>query len=306
MSLINLGNGLSEMGKSVADTAGSAALVAQKADLENQKEQLINLLATTRETSLENLRQSGAKDLATTQESLSEKGDAFKSQMALQNIPLIAKAQSQAQIDNANNPKWVAAQKTIVDATATPEQRAQAAYYTQQAFATSIANTTNAELNSARSQLSDATKSGDPDAIRAAQTRLYVAQYSQHDEVQRAAALTAQENNDRLQVTTLQSQLDAKQIPPMAETPDMQSARMAQIQRLSADLAVAKSQYETSHAMAQRAAQNVPTVDLGDAGGPTTGTRPPLSSFNKGTPSVTTPGGGAAPAPGIGGLPTNP
>lgn len=306
MSLINLGNGLSEMGKSVADTAGSAALVAQKADLENQKEQLINQLATTRETSLEKLRQSGAKDLATTQETLSEKGDAFKSQLALQNIPLIARAQSQAQIDNANNPKWVAAQKTIVDATASPEQRAQAAYYTQQAFATSIANTTNAELNSARAQLSDAAKSGDPDAIKAAQTRLYVAQYSQHDEVQRAAALTAQENNDRLQVTTLQTQLDAKQIPPLAETPAMQTARESQIQRLSADLAVAKSQYETSHAMAQRAAQDVPTVNLGDAGASNGGTRPPLSSFNKPAPSVPTPGGTAAPMPGLGGSPTGP
>jgi hypothetical protein len=58
-SLINFGAGLAAAGASVADTAG----MLSKAELERQKEVLADQLATTRETSLENLRQSGAKEL---------------------------------------------------------------------------------------------------------------------------------------------------------------------------------------------------------------------------------------------------
>lgn len=56
MSIINFGSGLSEMGKSIADTAGSAGLMAQKAELENQKEVLASQLAEGRETRLQTLR----------------------------------------------------------------------------------------------------------------------------------------------------------------------------------------------------------------------------------------------------------
>lgn len=49
MGLINIGNGLSEMGKSVADQAGAMGLNLQKADLEKQSALLADQLATARE-----------------------------------------------------------------------------------------------------------------------------------------------------------------------------------------------------------------------------------------------------------------
>lgn len=56
MSLINFGAGISQMGASVADSAGQAGLLAQKAQLETQKEILANQLAEGRETRLQVLR----------------------------------------------------------------------------------------------------------------------------------------------------------------------------------------------------------------------------------------------------------
>lgn len=277
MGLINLGNGLSEMGNAIAQTAGTEALTAQKEQLEEQREMLIDQLATKRET-----------NLATLKEGLSEKQYAAQKAVDLSQIPAIAKATAQAQIENAQNPDWVKAQRTITDATATVEQRAAAALYSTQAIGASIQNATAAETLNARKALSEASQSGDPDAIKAAETRLYAAQYSMHDDVQRAATLTAQENNDRLQVTAIQSQLDAKEIPSLTETDAQRSARLQQVERLKADLEVAKSQYATSHALAQQAAQNVPTIDLG---GGTSGapSRPPLSAFDKSKPTAPAP-----------------
>lgn len=93
--VFDLGAGLSEMGKSVATTAGDAAINQQKADLDQQKEVLADQLASTRETNLEGLRQRG--EIAT---------ENLRNQHALDMIPAqtkgqidVVKAQSQAQID---------------------------------------------------------------------------------------------------------------------------------------------------------------------------------------------------------------
>lgn len=59
----DLGAGLAEMGKSVAASAGDAAMNIQKAGLEEDKARLADQLATTRETTLETQRQQGQKDL---------------------------------------------------------------------------------------------------------------------------------------------------------------------------------------------------------------------------------------------------
>jgi hypothetical protein len=217
----------------------------------------------------------GAKDLATIQEGLSEKSAAAQSSLNLSNIPLIASANAKVLEANASDPKYIAAQKTMVDSTATPEQRAQAAYYTQQAASSSIASAATQEVNDARAQMEAATKSGDPEQLRVAQQRMFIAQYSAHDEVQRAATLTAQVTNNRLAVIATQGELDKAQQNFMAnQTPGGQAA----IDRLTADLAVGKAAYATSQAMAQKAANELPSLSAG----PSSGTKPPLSSFDKG------------------------
>lgn len=59
----NLGAGLAAMGGSIATTAGEAAINAQKADLDTQRELLADRLATTRETGLETMREGAAEKL---------------------------------------------------------------------------------------------------------------------------------------------------------------------------------------------------------------------------------------------------
>lgn len=55
----SIGNGLSAMGGAISQTAGSMALEDQKAELERQRMLLSDQLASTRETNLEKMRQSG-------------------------------------------------------------------------------------------------------------------------------------------------------------------------------------------------------------------------------------------------------
>jgi hypothetical protein len=61
-------NGLSAMGQSIATFAGEAGLQAQKSDLAQAQMRLADSLATTRETGLETLRQTGAAALENTRQ----------------------------------------------------------------------------------------------------------------------------------------------------------------------------------------------------------------------------------------------
>lgn len=72
MSLLNLGAGLSEMGKGIATFAHDAGLTAQKAELEKQQSILSDQLATTRETTLAGVQGDQARQ--TTQVSAEAQG----------------------------------------------------------------------------------------------------------------------------------------------------------------------------------------------------------------------------------------
>src|SRR5579872_1404210 len=131
-------------------------MAAMKQQLEQQSMRLANDLQTQRETTLEGQKETfqagqtekaqtfqtservagqnfkvgpeadAAKDLAKYTSDLSVSANNQEALNTINRLPLVQKAQAQADEANANDPQWVAAKKIIADATATPEQRAQA------------------------------------------------------------------------------------------------------------------------------------------------------------------------------------
>ena len=289
MSLINFGEGLSAMGNAVAATAGTAAIEAQKADLDQQKEILASQLAEGRESRI--TAQKGQQDIALAGVQSQNRMQEYKAQkdVDISSLPAMAKAQDDILKAQASDPQYVKALRTMTDAKATPEQRAAAALYGAQTIGAKIQNATNQEMLDARGELKDAMASGDSAKVTAAQQRVAAAQYSLHDDVQRAATLAAQESNDRLQVQSLETQIAAKSIGTPGELPEQAQARAALVQSLQADLDVAKDNYATSHAMAQKAAQAIPAFNAASAPGTSSGGRPPLPSFAKPPAAPATP-----------------
>lgn len=295
MSLINFGGGLAAMGQSIAETAGQAGLTQQKADLEMQKETLASQLAEGREGRLETQRAGHAQDLARTESGLRTQEYQSQKQFDLQQLPAVAKAQQDITEAQASDPKYVKALRVMTDAKATPEQRAAAGLYTVQAAGAKIANAANQELLDARTALRDAESSGDPAQMASAEQRMYVAQYSMHDEVQRAAALTQQETDARLNMQSIEQQISAHSVGQLGEQPEQKAAREALVHQLQDEFAVAKDNYQTAHSMASKAAQNIPSFSPPGAPakpGMINGSRPPLSTFMRtpgATPVPTTP-----------------
>lgn len=278
MSLINFGGGLASMGQSIADTAGQAGLLAQKSQLEQQRDVLASQLAEGRESRLETQRQSGQQALAKTESGLRTEEYKSQKQIDIQNLPAVAKAQDDILKLQASDPQYVKALKVMTDAKATPEQRAAAGLYTVQANGAVIANKAAQDLLDARDAMKAAEASGDPDEMKKAQDQLYVAQYSMHDEVQRAAALTQQETDARLNMQSIQQQITAHSVGQLGEQPDQKAQREALVQQLKDEYAVAQDNYQTARAMASRAAASIPTFNPAGQG-TGQGNRPPLSSF---------------------------
>jgi len=187
----DLGAGLSSMGASIAATAGAASLEAQKAALENQKEILADQLATTRETNLENLRQTGEiantklQQQGASQLSLQEstqnitahqteaKSDAA---LLLSQIPLQAKAKQDAinaVASDPNNMKNIRAIALANDPTA-PARIAEA-------LSTAASNELTLQMNkqqeNAKNALVAAEKGGNPDEINAAKNTIAALNY---------------------------------------------------------------------------------------------------------------------------------
>jgi hypothetical protein len=301
--MVSLGAGLSAAGQAVSNFAGTAGLEQQKADLEGQKLQLANQLATQRESFGRQEAAGIASSAAVQQEQLGEKGAAFQAQqqisvkkseaeIALAQIPQVAKAQAAALEANASDPKFIAATKAMVDANTTDEQRAAANSYRQQAALTEVQKNSAQALVDAKKALANAQT---PQDAQKARQDLLVAEYSSHDEVQRASALAAVATNDRMQLQTLQNQLANKQIPQPMETLEMAKAREIEVRALQSQIALAQNQYEISRGMASRAAEDVPALPGGATSqAPAPSGAPNLSKYLK------TPAGTSVPAPAAG------
>ncbi len=90
--LINLGNGLSQMGKSIAATAGAAALEAQREALEREKLQLADVLQGRRDASQHGYRMDEQKNAGDIQAS-NQKADADRRKAdAIEMLPLETEA----------------------------------------------------------------------------------------------------------------------------------------------------------------------------------------------------------------------
>lgn len=276
MSLINFGSGLSNMGQSIAQSAGDAGILSMKADLEKQRDVLASQLQEGRESRLETQRAASASQLSKQQSG--ERVGEYQSEkdIDIQNLPAVAKANQQILEDQMSDPKYVKALRTRTDATATPEQRAAAGLYAVQAMGAKIANQANQDLLDAKTALKKATASGDTDAVQAAEKQVAAAEYSMHDEVQRAAALAQMATNDRMEVQSLESELAAKSVAPIEEQPEQAAQRKGLIAQIQGNLDVARSNYQNTRSMAAKAASSIPTFD---ANGSQQGGRPPLSSF---------------------------
>jgi hypothetical protein len=292
VSMINFGGGLAAMGQSIAETAGQAGLTQQKADLEMQKETLASQLAEGRESRLETQRAGHQQDLAKTESGLRTGEYKAQKDIDLQQLPAVALATQDILKMQASDPAYVKAIRTMTDAKASVQERAAANLYSVQAIGAKIENKAKSQLVDARQELEDATSSGDQARIAAAQKSMYIAQYSMHDEVQRAAALTAQESNDRLQVQSLQAEITAKSVGPLGEQPEQKAAREGLIRQLQANLAVAQDNYDSTRAMAQKAASQIPSFSMGNPSGGDSlinkgSPKPPLSEFWRTNPGAT-------------------
>jgi len=156
-----LGYGLAEAGKAIADTAGTAALQQQKADLENQKITLANQLAEGTETrlagvqagyasQLETQKQTGAVELAKTESGLSVGAQ-----------QQIAKNAASLQETLGSDPKYLAAQKALNSTD--PVKIAQASEMQQQAALLGMQTAMASKIAQARQAIIDEQSKPNPD-----------------------------------------------------------------------------------------------------------------------------------------------
>lgn len=299
----DIGAGLSSMGTSVAQTAGTAALELQKSNLETQKEILANQLATTRETTIEGQREQAAKDIIPLQTAAQVSAHKQETQdaadIAIAQAPKLAAVNDQIAKDRASDPEYLASLRKIGDASATVAERASAAASMAQVFNMKLQDTALQGVQAARTALQKAVDSGDTDAIRAAQQQMAVATYSAKDEVVAAATQKGVADSARLYVESIDARIARIAGSTQANTPEGKS----QLAQLNGERAQAQQSYKTLQAAAVAAAQQIPNVNLGSSG--VKPGAPPLGNiFGKPAPAAAPPAG-LINAPSTSGLPPN-
>ncbi len=168
----SIGNGLSAMGGAISQTAGAMALEAQKADLDRQKELLVNDLTTGRETALEGQRETAASNLATTTSNLAV--GAHKANLAtdvqsqIDNAPRLAEIERQKVIANGSDPAFLKATAALANATATPADKAAAFASMQAGYAAQLQTGIAQKMSDAHDALVKAQASGDTVGARQA------------------------------------------------------------------------------------------------------------------------------------------
>lgn len=286
----NLAGGLAAAGGAIEQTAGNAALEQQKADLQNQSMILSDQLQTVRETGLEAQKEKGAEHLAQVTSDINVGAQKQIAQnaanLALAQAPKLAEVQRQISEANAADPNYLKSIRAIADASSTPEQRAQAAMAMAQTNQIKLQTQTEQEVEDARDALADAEKSGDENAITAAQRRMAVATYSAKDEVTAAAAMKGVADSARMYVESIDTRIARIAGSTQANTPEGK----AQIDQLNGERAQAQRAYDTAQAMAVNAAKQVPDINLGRTPNAPQAGAPPLSSFYKPGGNLPVPG----------------
>lgn len=281
--MFDISNGLSAAGGAVEKTAGAYTLEQQKADLESQKIVLADQLAGARQekqntfqtservatqgfTAGENVEnRKSAKDIAQLSADAAVKAagiHAGGTVTAAQIGATTAQAQMKQQADEFE--KKLAQNQPLVDA---------------EVLTKSIGNSNAKELSDARSAVGEARKSGDPAQIKAAQQRVYDAEYSAQAQVQQASVYQAQAKIAETAVTSLQTRLVALQDPMKAMNPETK----ALADSLTNQLKKAQTDYASAVRMAEDAVKNLPSYNPPSAGT----AAPDLSKYMK--PSMTTP-----------------
>ena len=281
----DISNGLSLMGSTIATQAGNEALEMQKADLENQKTILADKLATTRETNLETLRQSGALTLAQKTSDMAVAANKAEGQnaadLALAQAPKLAAVQAAIVEKNASDPAYLKSLRLVSDASATVSERAAAAASLQQTQLLKLQTASEQQVEDARDSLAAAEKSGDPLAITAAQRAMAVATYSAKDEVQAAIAAKGVADSARMYVESIDTRIARIAGSTQANTPEGK----AQIDQLNGERVQAQQSYQQLQGAAVTAAKNIPDINIGKTPGPTGAA--PLSSIIPGSPGST-------------------
>lgn len=280
----DIGGGLSALGGAVAQTAGTAALDLQKADLESRRDILANQLAADRETKLEEMRQTGSLALAAKQSQLRvgevKQEDIDKADLALAQAPKLAAANAAIAKQNASDPAYLKSLRLISDASATVSERAAAAASMQQVVGLKLQNAAEKEVADSRAALKAATIAGDEAAIQAAERRMSVATYSAKDEVQAAATLKGVADSARLYVESLETRAARIAASSQANTP----AAKAQLAQINGEISAANENYNSLQAQAVDAAKKIPQINVG-TGNTVSANAPSLSAILGGKPS---------------------
>lgn len=272
----DLGNGLANAGTAVAATAGAYTLESQKADLENQKIVLADQLAGARQekqnvfqsservatqgfTSGENVlnRQSG-KDIAQIG------ADAAVKAAGMHAGATVQAAQIGAASSAANLKATLEQNKPLIDA---------------EVLTKTIANTNAQTLADAKKALEDARTSSDPNALKAAQQKVYDAEYSSQSQVQQVSLYQAQAKISESAMNLVQSKIASLQASPSSMMPETQ----ATIRQLQAQLKQRESEFNAAMRTADDALKNLPAYNPPGTQG---GTTPDLNKYLKAPAAV--------------------
>ena len=307
MPLLNLGEGLSQMGQALSQTGGAMALEAQKANLESQKLLIANQLAEgseTRlagvkagyETQLESQKQGGALELAKTQSGLSVEAASKIQQNAADLSETLG-----------HDPKYLAAQ-TALNST-DPAKMAQAAFQMQQAALLKLQTDTASKVAVARQAIMDEQSKPNPDQAKLAMLQQNFNTLLINPNA-RASLVTAMVGHERAAeeaaarqtVALNQAQAELQKTTADHDSPEYASLK-ANVDQLTTQVRVLNQQATDARSLA--------TGYLSGRTGASPTTAPPEGTPDLGkyvrpgqapgpvTPTLPTPGGGTAPAPGI-------
>lgn len=255
----DIANGLSEMGKGIAQTAQAFTLENQRASLEKEKITLADTLAGAREDKQreftkgerietqawqggENaLNRTSAKDIAQLQADTAVKtaGISAGATLGAARMNIEARAKEHG-LD-------LDAQK--------PVREAQIKAYDAETLQKTIAADNAKSILDAKRDLNDAMTSGDPTKIAEAKTKIYTAEFSGKEEVQRVSLYQAQAKLIEQSMSAVQTRLVALQDPVKM----MEPATKALADQLAKELERLRGEYSSATRAANEALKSLPT-----------------------------------------------
>lgn len=249
----DIGNGLSEMGKGIAQTAQAFTLENQRAELDKEKVKLADQLAGAREE-----KQRG---FLSSEREKTQAWQGVENAMNRSSAKDIAQLQADTAVKTAGTSAGAAlgAAKMRIDADA-PVRDAQIKALDAETLQKTIASNNAKNILDAKKQLEVAMTANDPAKIAEAKTKIYTAEFSGKEEVQRVSLYQAQAKLIEQAMSATQAKLVGLQdkFDPGAKT---------LADQLNKELERLRGEYSSATRAANEALKSLPTYSPPGSGG---------------------------------------